>query len=148
MSVYDTWKAPETWQDFDELSAVAIPLHSAPSRGPFILADGRPQTFPQCEADTSHNYHTPSGADLDPSTFILPADADLRFRRLIRRYRLRVVDQVDNTIGPAITTGSGEYEPDSDPGIEAGSDSQEDEGAPMSAQEPRWMLWTYGSSCY
>ena len=150
MSVYDTWKAPETWQDFDELSAVAIPLRSAPSRLPRDLAGNPLPQFPQCQSKIDHDHDMPASTviDLDPSNFILPPDADLRFRRLVRSYRLHVVGQIGNKVEPAATEGASKNNGSHGLGIEASGDSEDNEMALMSAYKPRWMLWTHCDACF
>ncbi|GAA5907334.1 hypothetical protein JCM8208_007157 [Rhodotorula glutinis] len=138
-----------SWADLQSSWAIALPLAlDDKGRFPFVKTPLRHEWSP-----------THALADISPSTFVLPADAHLRFRRLLSTFPiLEPVSHTSSTIRPRAPQGSAQA-----PNVEidrADEREQEEEDgqrrkrvreaaaqARRVASEPRWMLWTEGGSC-
>lgn len=127
--------------DYDSLSAIALPLRST-----------RSETFRDLKEEDAHPYGfgipAHAVAELSPEALTIAADADRRFTRLVSKYRLRVGDPTESTIGsviqpeeklPALTTLS-----TTTADVKESSAAEEENEAlpPFVKPEPRWMLWT------
>ncbi|ORY86066.1 hypothetical protein BCR35DRAFT_330761 [Leucosporidium creatinivorum] len=78
---------------------------------------------------------------LAPEALLLPANIYLRFRRLIRTYRLRVVDPTKSNI----TTLSNESLDTSQTASDRRTTAEPEES--FAEAEPRWMLWSRIGRC-
>lgn len=132
------WSESDSVADFDSLSAISLPLHSS---------NGASTTFPN--AGITKRFHNPpdhtSVLDIDPQTFVVPADARRRFARLISVYHLDVVDR-NNSI---IFAGRQERDRLVGASREEGDAVTGSEAAPKrwAENEPRWMLCSQMSAC-
>ncbi|ORY86024.1 hypothetical protein BCR35DRAFT_302665 [Leucosporidium creatinivorum] len=140
---------PERYDfDFEALSAIALPLRST--------KPGE-DAFPSATTDDSHpeGYGITLNAvfELSSEALALPVNADRRFRRLVSKYRLQVVDRTKSTICTIDERKDelalSDQRVTADPKLSGGDGSAQKEGqAPLFAEgEPRWMLWSLAESC-
>jgi len=132
------------WTDLDSAWAIALP---------FATDDkGR---CPSARTALRHEYgSTHALSAISPSTFVLPADADTRFRRILSTFPiLEPVSLTSDTIRPRAEQDTALQADDK--GAHEGdkaqmSEAQRREAAARArriASEPRWVLWTEGDSC-
>ena len=132
------------WTDLHSAWAVALPL-----------ASEKGSKFPSTIADIEHESSAAHALSaISPATFVLPADADTRFRRLLSTFPvLEPVSFATSTIGPPLERAKGlEPEPArKDEQLSAAERRERKRAAAQQARraasEPRWMLWSRGGSC-
>ncbi|ORY86058.1 hypothetical protein BCR35DRAFT_330751 [Leucosporidium creatinivorum] len=124
--------------DLNELSPVALPLRSSSTNWTLF-------NRPQVESDRIHkddgDFADHDAYNLETSCLSIPADAELRFRRLIHTYRLWVVDPTKSTIVPL-----SERQPLSS-AVSSTHQTIAEQEKPFDEAEPRWMLWSFAELC-
>ena len=119
--------------------AIALPLRD----------DQEGRSFPRVYVQSCWDglVETPDGLaqDLSPEALILPSDANLRFRRLVTIYNLRLDDP---TGGNAIISDLDVRAGDGEKMKEDASGEQTDDSLDFKVGQPRWMLWTYSDSTF
>ncbi|ORY86057.1 hypothetical protein BCR35DRAFT_351602 [Leucosporidium creatinivorum] len=128
-----TWKEASEWNDFDELSAIAIPLQATKNNHSGSYAAPAISIGTDICSNGYDVYPNTRLAVFSPEALRLPSNAELRFRRLISTYRLQVVDCVKSTITSSSPPSSATEAPAN------AANSQLDE---YGEEEPRWMLWS------
>jgi hypothetical protein len=124
--------------------AIALPLASTGSGFPTIQAAGDHEWGPNSDV-----------LNFTPETFVIPADANARFRRLVSTYRLQAVDRtkgsglapndprlpLDEPTPPATNTKGNKAE---DKSATTKKKAEVKKKAPklFAKAEPRWMLWS------
>ena len=132
------------WCDLDSVWTIALPLATDD--------EGR---FPSVKTALKHEYGpTHALSAISPSTFVLPTDADTRFRRILSTFPiLEPVSLTADTIRPraeqdtAREFDAGSEHEDEQEQISEAQRREEAARARRIASEPRWVLWTEGDSC-
>ncbi|ORY54363.1 hypothetical protein BCR35DRAFT_355896 [Leucosporidium creatinivorum] len=126
----------QQWPRFDELSGLALPLHSS--------AGG---SYPSSESEARGYEHERCGSgvlEFSPLALSLPSNAELRFRRLISTYRLEPEDPTSSTITSTLLRN---LSPDQ--GSSGGhTRAEEGDNEAFAKDEARWMLCCFSSACF